>query len=256
MSRNFELLHHLNDSTKTGEYPSLLSIPAAHETPGEKARLMPLERTADLFTVRELEEEKLVHSLFFETQPSPRVVAFTGLDAGSGATSLCSRAGELLALKTTGSVCLVDANLRSPALHRVFATENGAGLVDALLEMGSIQSLARPLDKERLWLVSAGTEVPDAHTLLASERLAAYVSELRQNFDYVLIDSPAASLYTDCLVIGRLTDGVTLVLKANVSRRATASKIVHDFAGAGVRVLGAVLNQRTFPVPNAIYSRL
>lgn len=255
MSRNFELLHQLNGWMKSDAYPNVLSIPASHE-PAEKARLMPLERTADLLTVRELEEEKLVHCLFFEAQPSPRVIVFTGLDAGSGATSLCSRAGELLVTKTRGSVCLVDANLRNPALHRVFGIENQAGLVDALLEVGTIHSYARPMEKKRLWLVSSGTEVPDAHALLASDRLAGYISELRQNFDYVLIDSPAASLFTDSLVLGAITDGVALVLKANVSRRAIASKIVGDFAVAGVRVLGAVLNQRTFPVPNAIYSWL
>ncbi|PYY05541.1 MAG: hypothetical protein DMG64_02910 [Acidobacteria bacterium] len=181
---------------------------------------------------------------------------FTALDAGSGATCLCARAGELLASKTTSSVCLVDANLRHPALHQALGIENQAGLVDALLEAGTIKSYARPLDKERLWLITAGTEVPDAHTLLASDRLAGYISELRQNFDYVLIDSPAASLYTDSLVLGAIADGVALVLKANVSRRATASKIVGDFAGTGIRVLGAVLNQRTFPVPSAIYSWL
>jgi len=256
MSRNFELLHQLNGSANSDACANVLITPVLHEPAAEKARLMPQERTADLFTVRELEEEKLVHSLFFETQPNPRVVVFTGLDAGSGATSLCSRAGELLAAKTTGSVCLVDANLRRPALHRAFEMENQPGLVDALLEVGAINSFARPLENERLWLVSGGTEVPDAHTLLASERLAGYISELRRNFDYVLIDSPAASLYTDSLVLGAISDGVALVLKANVSRRATASKIVRDFAGAGVRVLGAVLNQRTFPVPSAIYSWL
>ena len=255
MSRNFELLHQLNGSANTEASASVFAT-ALHEPAVEKSRLMPLERTADLLTVRELEEEKLVHALFFETQPGPRVVVFTGLDAGSGATSLCSRAGELLASKATGSVCLVDANLRNPALHRAFGVEKPRGLVDALLEVGEINSFARPLEKERLWLVSAGTEVPDAHTLLASERLTGYISELRQNFDYILIDSPAASLYTDSLVLGAITDGVALVLKANVSRRATATKIIDDFAGAGARVLGAVLNQRTFPVPNAIYSWL
>ena len=256
MSRNFELLHQLNDSAQSEVYSNLPPIPPPLETSGEKARLIPLERSADLATARELEEERLVHRLFLDVQPSPRVVVFTGLDAGSGATSLCSRAGELLVSKTTNSICLVDANLRHPALHEAFGVDNQAGLVDALLEAGTIKSYARPLDPERLWLVTAGTEVPDAHTLLVSERLTGYITELRQSLDYVLIDSPAASLYTDSLVLGAMADGVALVLKANVSRRATASKIVGDFAGTGVRVLGAVLNQRTFPVPSAIYSWL
>ena len=98
--------------------------------------------------------------------------------------------------------------------------------------------------------------MPDAYTLLASERLAGYIAELRRSFDYVLVDSPPASLYTDSVVLGAISDGVALVIKAHCSRRSTANKILEDFAAARVRVLGAVLNQRTFPVPEAIYSRL
>src|SRR5438067_13555430 len=63
MSRNFELLHQLNGSPQSEVYPNMPPIPPPHETVGEKARLIPLERTADLATARELEEERLVHRL-------------------------------------------------------------------------------------------------------------------------------------------------------------------------------------------------
>jgi protein-tyrosine kinase len=197
-----------------------------------------------------------VHRLFVDVQPSPKVVVFSALDAGSGCTYLCARAAELLAEKIDGTVCVLDANLRRPSLHRSFDVANSAGLADALLDAGELRSYARQVGQGRLSLVTAGTEVPDAHTLLGSARLAGYIAELRRNFDYVLIDSPAASLYTDSVLLGSMADGVTLVMKANVSRRSAASKIVEDFSAARVRVLGAVLNQRTFPVPQAIYSRL
>lgn len=253
MSRNFELLQQLNGSPDTGTYSGLIPV-----SDSWKASVRPAERCPanDPRAGMDIEEHNLLHRLFLDVRPSPRVVVFTGLDSGSGCTYLCARAAELLAAKTNGTICMVDANLRSPSLHRCFGIENAAGLADALIEAGEIRSYARQLPQERLWLVTAGTEVPDAYMLLASERLNGYIAELRASFDYVLIDSPAASLYTDSVVLGSMSDGVALVVKANAGRRSTAGKIVGDFAAAHVRLLGAVLNQRTFPVPQAIYARL
>ncbi|HET9741792.1 MAG TPA: CpsD/CapB family tyrosine-protein kinase [Terriglobales bacterium] len=251
MSKNFELLQRLSGGPEARLCPEGKPNPAA-------PNWVPIERNPvhDLAGAWHIEQQKLLRQLFLEARPSPRVVVMSGLDTSSGCTLLCAQLAELLAQQTSGATCLVDGDLRRPSLHRHFEVENGAGLADALLEAGEIRSYARPVAQKKLWLVTAGTEVPDAYTLLASERLNGYIAELRRSFDYVLIDSPAASLYTDSLVLGSMADGVALVIKANVSRRSTTQKVLEDFAAAHVRVLGAALNQRTFPVPQAIYSRL
>jgi Mrp family chromosome partitioning ATPase len=72
----------------------------------------------------------------------------------------------------------------------------------------------------------------------------------------VLIDSPALSLCNDGILLGRATEGVVLVLKAHSSRRDSARKAIKDLQNAEVRILGAVLNQRTFPIPQKIYDLL
>jgi len=58
------------------------------------------------------------------------------------------------------------------------------------------------------------------------------------------------------MALGQAAEGVILVLKANSSRRDVARKAVQDLKNAGVRILGAVLNQRTFPIPQALYDKL
>jgi Mrp family chromosome partitioning ATPase len=79
---------------------------------------------------------------------------------------------------------------------------------------------------------------------------------LRQYFEYVLIDAPALNLGNDGIMLSQAAEGVVLVLKANASRREAARVAVQELQDAGGRVLGAVLNQRTFPIPQAIYSKL
>jgi len=72
----------------------------------------------------------------------------------------------------------------------------------------------------------------------------------------VLVDVAALGDANDAVLLGCGGDGVVLVLKANTSRRESARKAVQDLQTAKVRVLGAVLNQRTFPIPESIYRKL
>jgi len=153
-------------------------------------------------------------------------------------------------------VCVVDANLRSPGLHRVYGLENHNGFSDALESTQPITTFVRPLGRPNLWLLSCGSDVANRNYLLNAERVRARITELRQYFEYVLIDSPALSVGSDTVLLGRIAEAVVLVLKANSTRRDAARKAVQDLQNAGVRVLGAVLNQRTFPIPQSIYSKL
>jgi Mrp family chromosome partitioning ATPase len=82
------------------------------------------------------------------------------------------------------------------------------------------------------------------------------LKELRAMFDYVLVDASAMNSSNDAIVLGAVSDGAILVLKANSSRKETARNAVQGFQAAKVRILGAVLNQRTFPIPEAIYNKL
>lgn len=93
-------------------------------------------------------------------------------------------------------------------------------------------------------------------TMLGSDRMRALLTELQREFDHVLIDAPPLEASDDSVMLGRNAEGIVLVLRANSSRREAARKAVRDLESANVRVLGAVLNHRTFPVPEAIYRKL
>jgi Mrp family chromosome partitioning ATPase len=91
---------------------------------------------------------------------------------------------------------------------------------------------------------------------MASDRMRMRLSELRSEFDYVLIDCPAVSVSNVALSLGTAADGLVLVLKANETRKDRARNAVRDLQNAKVKVLGAVLNQRTFPIPEKIWNKL
>jgi receptor protein-tyrosine kinase len=133
---------------------------------------------------------------------------------------------------------------------------NHKGLTQALLTTASIRSFAKQLTPSNLWLLSAGDLAPESPNLLNSESLKMRLQELRSEFDYVLIDAPALNLYSDAIALGRMADGVVIVLQADSTRRESALKGLRSLRDAQIQVLGAVLNRRTFPIPDFVYRRL
>jgi capsular exopolysaccharide synthesis family protein len=150
----------------------------------------------------------------------------------------------------------LDANLRHPGLHEQFAVENQFGLADALQGSEPLLNYAHSMSRPNLWLISSGSSPEAALPLLGSDRMRQMIAELRSGVDYVIIDASAMNVSNDATVLASAADGVVMVLKANSSRRETVRKAVQDMQAANIRVLGAVLNQRTFPIPEAIYNKL
>ncbi len=230
----------------------VISVPSPSATSGNGHR-----PHFDLEAYGREERMKLVQRLFMLPRGgSPRTVLFCGVGTGDGSNWVCARAAETLASQVKTPVCVVDANWRSPFLHECFGLDNHCGLSDAVLRLGPIRNVAHRLNGGNLWLITSGSRAPDPHALLTSEDLQVRLAELRSDFDYVLLDGPSVNLYIDATLLGRLVDGVVLVLQANSTRREVARKAKASLESAGVRLLGAVLNKRTFPIPEFLYRKV
>jgi len=261
MSKNFELLQQAEqareaevalfapeEEPRTAAPP--VSIPFSEPSARVEAR-NPLLRTDEMS--RE-EIMKLVQRLFLLPGGVRRVV-FAGVDPGTGCSWMTARVADILATQVSGSICVVDANFRSGTLHSAFSVENHFGFTDALSQPGPVKQFASRL-APNLWLLSSGSMTSNGQALLSSERLGARFAELRNEFDYILIDTPALTVCADPVAIAHFADGIALVLEADVTRRETARKSAQDLEAANIRVLGTILNKRSFPIPQSLYDRL
>ena len=93
-------------------------------------------------------------------------------------------------------------------------------------------------------------------SLLSADELKHRLTQLRTLFDYVLIDAPGAGVSGDAAILGQTVNAAVLVIEANSTRRLTARKAKETLDAAGVRLLGTVLHNRTFPIPEGIYRRI
>ena len=195
----------------------------------------------------------LAQTIFLSTTGrTARRIVFCGVDEENGSSSVCASAGRALAAIGAKSVCLVDANVRSPRLSRAL------GVNAPILTPGRSASLREQcvfIDSS-LWL--AGTEllVDNRGALLPIVELKHRLKELQDAFEYVLIDAPAAGLSVDAAVLGQIADAAVLVVEANSTRRVAARKAKDTLEAAGVRLLGSVLRNRSFPLPKGLYKKL
>jgi Mrp family chromosome partitioning ATPase len=141
-------------------------------------------------------------------------------------------------------------------LAQFFGVTNHHGLADALRQQGTIRNFTQRLRPDNLWLLSCGSVATDSPSLLSSDRLKALLAQLRKEFDYLLINVSAVVLDGAASLWGPLVDGVILVVEANSTRREVARKAKESLESANVQLLGAVLNNRTFPIPETIYRNI
>jgi capsular exopolysaccharide synthesis family protein len=230
-------------------------------SPAQPAQLVPVvkpeQRNGKSVRVGEEEVLKLVQRVFrSSSSDAPRIVVFSSIGHGDGCSWISSSAALTLAAQTNASICLVDANFRTPSLHQSFELENRFGLADAIAQPGPIRSFAQQISESNLWVLTSGLLAQQSPAApLSSEAMRARFTELRAEFDYVLIDTAPTNLYADAVTLGRLSDGIILVLQSNTTRREAAMKAKESMQLANVRLLGAVLNKRTYPIPQTLYDR-
>lgn len=264
MSKNFELLQQA-EQARESEVALFTPEEEAQTVPPvsipfstvDSAPAAPAQARHTLLHTDEISREeimKLVQRLFLLPGGVRRVV-FAGVDPGTGCSWMTARVADILATQVSGSVCIVDANFRSGTLHETFSVESDYGFTDALSQPGPVKQFASRL-APNFWLLGCGSMTSNGQALLSSERLGARFAELRNEFDYVVIDTPALTVSADPVAIAHFADGIALVLEADVTRRETARKTALDLEAANIRVLGTVLNKRSFPIPQSLYDRL
>jgi Mrp family chromosome partitioning ATPase len=151
---------------------------------------------------------------------------------------------------------VVDANFGAPSLHRSFGIENRNGLAEIVLGICPVKVTAQKMDGCDLWVIPGGEAVAKMRFPEMSELMKATLKELRNTFRYVVLHSSPFQLEIDSNIISRWTDGVVLVLEANSTPRDMARRVKEKLANTNVSLLGVVLNNRTYPIPESIYRRL
>jgi capsular exopolysaccharide synthesis family protein len=141
------------------------------------------------------------------------------------------------------SVCLVDADLRRPAVNEYLGLDRNVGLTTALVNNLEVTELLQPWGDDNLFILTSGQIPPNPSELLGSTAMKYLISRLEEAFDVVVIDAPPLLPVTDAAVLSQHVGGVVLVVGFEKVRRQDLQKSLNalDLVDAGL--LGVVLNR-------------
>ena len=176
-----------------------------------------------------------------ETGPL-RTIGITSPGQGDGKSVTAANMALTMAQELQRHVLLVDADLRDPSVHALFAIERGPGLSEVLAGEASLEEALVHLPDLRLTLLPAGA-VPEYPTeLLGSASMRRALDALSSRFDRILLDLPAVLPLADVSTVAPYTDGMLMVVRAGVTQRPSLDTALATFEDE--KVLGVVLNEK------------
>ena len=139
-------------------------------------------------------------------------------------------------------VLLIDADLRKPRMHLVFGKDKQPGLTDYLVGDSPFEKVLISTDMKNLSLITSGTIPPNPAEMLNSVQMEEFISKVRSEFDYVIIDSPPIIAVTDAEILARKVDGNILVVSADYTEKDMLERALQLLKNDQSVLIGTVLN--------------
>jgi capsular exopolysaccharide synthesis family protein len=175
---------------------------------------------------------------------------------GEGTSTVARELTTLLCRDGLARAVLVDANLRTPSQHKALGVERGAGLTDVVAQGLPLDQAVRNGNSSPFPLLTAGHMASHPAGVLSTPALRTALEALRARYDWVIVDGPPATVYSDSAILAGMVDGVVLVVEAEKTRWEVAEQAKRVLEESGARMLGAVLSRRRFHIPEALYGLL
>jgi len=237
-------LEFMNDSIKSPgdvDYalglPTLSCIPDIKTSPGSLYFLeRPDSSAADAIRIL---RKNIIHAI---TEKQVKTLLVVSPTEGEGKTNLVVNLAASF-VNLGHRVAVVDANLRSPRLHKLLKIENTVGLGDILTKDTDAANVITRLEvNQNVMAVTAGSASAELTEQLESDRLSAALAKIKDKADIIFLDGPAL-FSSDTLAFASRTDAVLLVLRPGYTKIDAARDAVDYLKRVGVQVLGVALNR-------------
>lgn len=169
------------------------------------------------------------------------VLMVTSALAGEGKTLTTANLALTLSESFKQSVLIIDADLRRPAMHQVFAASNDTGLADALADEAQPTKPRAIRLSPTLTLLPAGRTGVDPTAVLSSSEMKALIEDALKEFTWVILDTPPIALLSDARLLATTVDSAVLVVQAERTPFDAVQIAIGEIGRE--RIIGVVLNQ-------------
>jgi len=191
--------------------------------------------------------------LFADKMEGTNVIMVTSAVSGEGKTTSASHLAASLS-RTERNTLLIDCDLRNSSVHRLFDMPLSPGLSELLRGECGIAHALFQTSVPNLTVMSAGQADGKALQALSKPTVSAVFDQLREEFDFIVIDSPPVLPVPDALLLAQQADAVIFSVLRDVSRFPTVYSAYQRLTNLGARILGAVVSGSRDEVYSSYYN--
>jgi capsular exopolysaccharide synthesis family protein len=171
-----------------------------------------------------------------------KTITITSAGQGEGKTTTALNLAVASA-QIGRKVLLLDADLRNPAIHLSFGMDNINGLTNFLTGQSSAKEIIREAYLDNLSIITSGPLLPNPAELLASNALSSLLTELKRDYELIIVDAPSILPLTDAKIIAAKCDGVLLVVGYGKLKQNVAKRVKEELVLTKAKLIGVVLNR-------------
>ncbi len=247
------LLEYMDTSIKSlAEVEKLVSLPVLGAIPRMRTRANrkdEIARIASHLITHQVPKSPISETFrairtnlqFVNPDDPVKTILVTSSVPAEGKTTVAANLAIVLA-QLGAKTIIVDGDLRKPVMHKLFGLDANHGLTDLLTGKAALSGVIESTQIENLKLLPAGPTPPNPSELLGSKRMKNLIQRLKENFDYVVFDSPPTVPVTDAAVLGTEMDGTLVVLQIGKTDRHAIARTKEMLENVRAKILGLILN--------------
>jgi capsular exopolysaccharide synthesis family protein len=178
---------------------------------------------------------------FFVSDIPNKVILITSALSGEGKTFFSNNLALILAISGKRTV-LIGADMRRPKIFEDFKVRKDIGLSNFLAGDAKIEEIIQSTRFENLSIINSGTAPPNPSELLLKDHTSELIKELKNEFDYIIIDSPPIGLVTDGLILSAYADHTMYVVRQAFTPIATLKNAEELYQSGKFKSLSIVFN--------------
>ncbi|MEM7330583.1 MAG: polysaccharide biosynthesis tyrosine autokinase [Chloroflexota bacterium] len=229
-------LHTVHQIETITESPTVGRIPKSDE----KLKIIKLDNEfqSELEAFRRLRTNILATDIRMTNQ----AILITSAEHGDGKSTILANLAVVLA-QSGRRVLVVDCDLRRPSQHDFFGASDKRGLTNVLLGEMVYDDVVQTTDYPRLDIVTSGSLPPNPTELLGSPQMAEFLDSIKDEYDMVLLDTPALFSVIDAAVLVPLVESVVLVVAKAQSRRDALAAVRQQLRNVQAKEISVVINR-------------
>ena len=167
-------------------------------------------------------------------------IVVTSANPGEGKSTTAGNLALTLA-EGEAKVLLIDCDMRKPSIHKNFKMTNNYGISEILVQNKKVMDVAHKYNNN-LHIITTGKIPPNPSEMLASKAMTLFLEEMKEHFDYVILDTPPLQAVADPQILSTKVDGTLVVVRSGKTKKDDVNNSISLLNKVNADVIGTVLH--------------